>query len=276
MAKVFNEVLGRNVDVPDEPRRIVSFSPAITESLFLLGMGDSVAGVSAFCSRPPEARSKRKVGSYNTVSLELLRQISPDLIFTVTGYQRNFALRLSEEFPVYPIELPVSISGIIDMVVKVGLVVGRYDNVRRLEASLAASLSSLKSPRSKVKGYVEIDLGGPVSFGAHSYITDALNILGVSTPFDGVREEWVKPDFGAVARFDPEIFIYEAKMYSSFPPDGLERLIGERGWSGLSFAKAGNYFLAPGPLDFLAHHGPSFVTEALPWLSQRVMAVASR
>lgn len=276
MAKVYNEILGRSVDIPDEPKRIVSFSPAVTESLFLLGMGDRLAGVSAFCSRPPEARTKRKVGSYNTVSLELLRQISPDLIFTVTGYQRDFALRLSDEFPVYPIELPVSVPGIIDMAVKVGLVVGRYDQARRLGAGLAASLSSLKAPQRKLKGYVEIDLGGPVSFGAYSYITDAMNILGVSTPFDYSGAEWLKPDFEVVARFNPEIFIYEAKMYSDFSPDRLTKLIVERGWGGLSFARKGNYFLAPGPLDFLAHHGPSFVTEVLPWLSERVFAVSSR
>ena len=54
---MFNEVLGFEVEVPDAPERIVSFSPAATEALFMLGLGERVAGVSAFCARPPEARA---------------------------------------------------------------------------------------------------------------------------------------------------------------------------------------------------------------------------
>ena len=95
MVRLFSEVPATQGEVPDSPARIVSFSPAATETLFLLGLGDRVAGVSAFCARPAEARKKRRVGSYNTVRDEVLRELSPDLIIAVTGYQREFALRLS-------------------------------------------------------------------------------------------------------------------------------------------------------------------------------------
>ena len=40
--------------------------------------------------------------------------------------------------------------------------------------------------------------------------------------------------------------------------------------------RKGNYFLTPGPLDFLAHHGPSFVTEAIPWLQERLESAERR
>ena len=123
MAKVFNEVLGAEMSIPESPERIVSFSPAATETLFVLGLGEKVVGVSAFCARPAEARAKRKLGSYNTVRDEVLDELNPDLILTVTGYQREFAVRLSKRYPVYPLELPVSVAGIVDFVVKVGLVV---------------------------------------------------------------------------------------------------------------------------------------------------------
>ena len=86
------------MEIPDNPKRIISFSPAVTETLFMLGLGENIVGVSAFCARPEEARKKRKVGSYNSVSFDLLRSLHPDLIFTVTGYQREFALKLSETF----------------------------------------------------------------------------------------------------------------------------------------------------------------------------------
>ncbi len=48
MERVFNEILGREVIIPDQPARIVSLSPAITESLFKLDLGERFIGVSAF------------------------------------------------------------------------------------------------------------------------------------------------------------------------------------------------------------------------------------
>jgi iron complex transport system substrate-binding protein len=268
LPKVFNEILGADVEVPDAPRRIVSFSPAVTETLFMIGMADSVVGVTPFCVRPVEARSKRKVGSYNTVSDETLKAVKADLIFTVTGYQRSFAVKLSEKQPVYPFELPVSVAGIVDMVVKLGLVVGRASEGRRLASSLLSGLSRLRPVPSGPKIYTEMDLGGPVSFGAYSYITDALEILGCTATFGDRRTEWLTPDFDDVRQRAPDIMVYEAKMFSNFAPGDLRKLVESRGWGDAQFTRPGRLLLTPRPFDFLAHHGPSFITEALPWLEK--------
>ncbi len=273
MVKEFKEILGEVVEVPERPRRIISFSPAITESLFLLGFGDFVVGVSAFCARPPEAARIRKVGSYSTVDPQLLSDLRPDLIFTVTGYQREFAITLSKRFPVYPLELPVSVAGIIDCVAKVGLVLGASERGHELASRLLRSLSRIRPVKSKLRGYVEIDLGGPVSFGSYSYITDALHLLGSSNIYGDEKCEWLSPNLSEVPTEDPDVFLYEAKMFSRFGPEKLEELIDRRGWRHMGSIRRGNYFLTPGPLDFLAHHGPSFVTEVMPWLQRRLARV---
>ena len=255
--------------VPEKPMRIVSFSPAATETLFMIGAGQRVAGVSAFCARPPEAKAKRKLGSYNTVRHELLDELEPDLIITVTGYQRDFAVGLSKKYPVYPLELPISVAGIVDFVVKIGLVAGAPDAARELGGSLLRQLGQVR----RVGGarvYVEIDLGGPVTFGAHSYITDAVRLVGCSSIYEGERSEWLKPDLKRVAEVDPDAIIYEPKMFSDFSVVDLQQLMESRRWDQLRAVRDGTCFLTPGPLDFLAHHGPSFITEAVPWLEQKL------
>ena len=276
MVSVFNEVLGRDVAVPDRPVRIVSLSPALTETLFMLGLGERVIGVSAFCARPEGARAKRKVGSYSTTNNDLLKEMKPDLILAITGYQRELALRMSTEFPVYPITLPVSVAGIVDMVVKLGLVVGETEKARELSARLIRELAPSRPTGRRLSAYVEIDLGGPVAFGAYSYITDALHFLGASTLFDDVRSEWLTPDLSRVASENPDVIFYEAKMYSKFGQQDLERLIDKRGWRNLDAISRGCCFLAPGPLDFLAHHGPSFITDSIPWLSEKLDIAAGK
>jgi len=273
---IFSEILGKEVEVPDRPERIISLSPAITEILFLLGLGDRVIGVSAFCARPEEARRRRRVGSYSTSNVNLLREMKPDLILVVTGYQRALALELSSEFPVYPFALPVSVSGIIDTVVKVGLVADEPERAWQRSRELNRKMGEVRPIGSELRAYVEIDLGGPVSFGAHSYITDAFHLIGASTLFDHVRSEWLTPDLGAVKSANPDALFYEAKMYSKFGQQDLERMLDKRKWREMDAVKGRACFLTPGPLDFLAHHGPSFIIEALPWLSEKLTLALER
>lgn len=275
MGPLFNEVLGREVPVPEAPQRIASFSPAATETLFQLGLGDKVVGVSAFCARPAEARTKRHLGSYNTVRDEVLDELRPDLIITVTGYQREFALRLSEKYPVYPLELPVSVAGIVDFVVKVGLVSGAPEPGRELSGKLLRSLREL-GRASDLKGYVEMDLGGPVTFGSFSYITDAFRLLGCKHIYENARSEWLKPDLAEVVAADPDLVVYEPKMFAGFKEEDLRALMHSRGWEALRAVRLKNAFVTPRPLDFLAHHGPSFIMEALPWLEARFTMARER
>jgi iron complex transport system substrate-binding protein len=61
------------------PKRIVSMSPAITEILFALGLGDRVVGVTTYCDWPKEARALPKIGGYVDPSVEAVVALEPDL-----------------------------------------------------------------------------------------------------------------------------------------------------------------------------------------------------
>ena len=63
--------------------RILSMSPAATEVLFALGLGDQVIGVTQYCDYPPEALSKPRVATLLDVNLETLLSLSPDLVVLV-------------------------------------------------------------------------------------------------------------------------------------------------------------------------------------------------
>lgn len=263
---------GRQVNVPDDPQRIVSFSPAITEILFELGLGDHVVGVSAFCQRPPDAAKKRRVGSYGSARIEVLNDVKPDLILAIAGFQRDFAEKLARHFPVYIFELPSSVAGIIDLVTKVGIVTGRLDESRYMAYELTRYLGSIRR-RPLLSGYLEIDLGGPVTFGAFSYITDALSLVGVKSIYGSTYSEWVKPDPEYVREQDPDVIFYEPKMYGTFTHSNLRNLVEERKWSGMRAVTGGRFFITPGKLDFFAHHGPAFIREVLPWAMERVEGI---
>lgn len=64
-------------------RRIVSLAPSVTETLFALGAGDRVVGVTRFCDYPPQAATLAKVGGLTDVDVEMVLSLEPDLVLGV-------------------------------------------------------------------------------------------------------------------------------------------------------------------------------------------------
>ena len=65
---------------PSRPDRIVSLAPAITETLFAIGAGNRVVGVSDYCDHPPEVKSLPKAGSSLTPNYEAIVGLKPGLV----------------------------------------------------------------------------------------------------------------------------------------------------------------------------------------------------
>jgi iron complex transport system substrate-binding protein len=73
-------------------RRIVSLAPAITETLFAIGAGPEVVGVSNYCDAPPEARTRPRLGTSLTPNYEALARLRPSLVVS----EKNVATRSRE------------------------------------------------------------------------------------------------------------------------------------------------------------------------------------
>ncbi len=269
MIHELRDARGFRVKIPEKIGSIVSLSPAVTEILFDLGLEDLVDGVTPYCVRPDRARQKRKVGSYGYVNRELLENLNPDIILTVTGYQDKLVDDIRGKFNVFSFELPATLSGIIDLVVRVGIVTGRIDEARNIESQLVQQLYRLN----KFNGesvYIELDLGGPVTFGALSYITDSLVFMGLNPIYAKEMKEWITPDSDFVRDINPHFIILEPKMFSRRDENIVERIVSERSWQNIGAYRNHRIFITPGNYDFFAHHGPSFIRETLPWLSSLV------
>ncbi|MDI6831553.1 MAG: cobalamin-binding protein [Actinomycetota bacterium] len=93
---VFTDDLGREVTLEEAPSRIVSVSPACTEILFALGLGDKVVGVTEYCDYPEEALEKEKIGTFTTPSLEAIVALNPDLVLATGGVQAEVLGRMEE------------------------------------------------------------------------------------------------------------------------------------------------------------------------------------
>ncbi|HAA25798.1 MAG TPA: ABC transporter substrate-binding protein [Ruminiclostridium sp.] len=72
---------GRIIKLDNEPERIISIGPDITEIIFALGKGNKLVGRSAFCDYPPEALDIPAVGDFYEWNLETIVSLEPDILF---------------------------------------------------------------------------------------------------------------------------------------------------------------------------------------------------
>lgn len=79
--------LGRTVSIPVKITRAVSLAPDLTESIFAVGAGDRLVGVTTFCNYPAEAKTIAKVGDTMNPNMESIIALKPDAVFVSTASQ---------------------------------------------------------------------------------------------------------------------------------------------------------------------------------------------
>jgi len=62
--------------------RVVSLSPFITETIYLLGAQDQLIADTYYCTVPPEAAQKEKIGSVTQMNVEKIISLEPDLVIS--------------------------------------------------------------------------------------------------------------------------------------------------------------------------------------------------
>jgi iron complex transport system substrate-binding protein len=71
----------RALHLSSPPKRVVSLVPSMTESLFELGFGDSVVGITDFCIHPAEQLTGiKRLGGPKNPKVEEILALNPDLV----------------------------------------------------------------------------------------------------------------------------------------------------------------------------------------------------
>jgi len=256
---------GRRVMVPDDPERIVSLAPSITEIIFALGREDRLRGVTRFSDFPPAARKYPKIGSYIRLDLEKIVALKPDLcIATKDGNPREVVLRLSAfGIPVYVVD-PRDLDSVMETILEIGRLLNAES---RAESVVAAMRSRIRHVTALVatttrrpRVFFQIGINPIVSAGTRTLVHQMIVLAGgknlaagpVSYPrfsreqvlalrpevliitsmargetFKRVKAQWRRwPDLPAVR--DHRILLVDSNLFDRATPrlvDALERLV---------------------------------------------------
>ncbi len=168
-----------------KPLRIVSTAPSITETLFALGVGDKVVGVSQFCNYPPEVKKLPTVGSYISPDAEAIARLTPDLV-VLEQNARELGERLNALHIAF-IEVPhTTLEDIFTEIQLIGKAAGVPDRSASLIAQIKGSLDAIQakaktSPSPRVLVIVDRQQGtlnNLIAVGPNNYVNQILQIAG--------------------------------------------------------------------------------------------------
>src|SRR3954471_24691390 len=126
------------------PQRIVCLTEETTETLYLLGEGDRVAGVSGYTVRPPEARRKPRISSFLHARYEKIAALEPDLILAFSDLQATITSDLvGRGYPVFTFNQR-SVSEILQMIRVLGGMVGASARAEALADTLEQALEAMR------------------------------------------------------------------------------------------------------------------------------------
>jgi iron complex transport system substrate-binding protein len=238
------------------PNRIICLTEETTETLYLLGEGDRIVGISGYTVRPPEARSKPKVSAFINARFEKIDALRPDLILAFSDLQAEIAAELIRlGYPVVTFNQR-SVAEILQMIRILGGLVGRVEAAGELVRSLEQGLEQVRAsadalPRRPRVFFEEWD--DPL-ISSICWVDELIEIAGGEPLFRELRTERLAKDrivgADAVAQKDPEIVI------ASWCGKALKkRTIVERpGWENVSAVRndhiyeiKSTYILQPGP-----------------------------
>lgn len=178
----FTDGLGRAVSITQNPQRIISLAPNVTEILFALGLESRVVGVTSYCDFPEAAKSKDKVGDTLQPNLEKIISLKPDLVVVSTSSQlENLTRRLDQlAIPVY-VTNPRAVREVAASIRSLGEVTGTSERARTLTGEMESRIDAVERRTgglARPRVLYVLQTGPLITAGRNTFINDLINIAG--------------------------------------------------------------------------------------------------
>ena len=250
--RLVHDGLGRPVEVPLRPRRIVSLAPSVTDYLFALGAEDRVVGVSDFCELPRGSRAITRVGGLLNPSLEAIRSLEPDLLIgTTSGNDPSLGRQAATlGLPLYTLDAP-DVERVLDAIRDLAILLDEETRGNERAGHLRARLEAVRARVSKRRPprVLFIVWGEPLVVpGGSAFLTDALARSGGDSITADASAAWPSFDVESAIARAPEVILTTSRN-GAF----LDRLRHDPAWAGVPAVRTGRLIVVseaierPGP-----------------------------
>src|SRR5207248_129832 len=227
-----------------------------TETLYLLGQGDRIVGVSGYTVRPPEARLKPKVSAFINAKFDKIEQLRPDLVLAFSDLQADLAAELVRRGIAVVTFNQRSVAEILQMIRMLGGLIGCQPEAEALADRLAADLDRVRERASqhgvRLRAFFE-EWDEPLISGIR-WVEELVEIAGGAPIFPELSNARLAKDRivdpAEVARRDPEV------VFASWCGKKMKKatIVSRPGWDRVAAVRndriyeiKSTYILQPGP-----------------------------
>jgi ABC-type Fe3+-hydroxamate transport system substrate-binding protein len=142
---LFADQCGNQVQVNNQPMRIVSLVPSQTELLFDLGLDSEIVGITKYCVHPTHWRKEKTViGGTKNFDLDLIDSLNPDLIIAnkEENYKEGIEL-LQSRYPVWISDI-YSLQDALNMIISLGDLTSHSNQAHKIVRSIEEGFTGLK------------------------------------------------------------------------------------------------------------------------------------
>jgi len=226
---VIVDARGKSIELLSPPRRVVSLVPSITESLFDLGLGGSVVGITDYCIFPSNLALPR-VGGTKNPGIELIRRLEPDLVYmNLEENLRKHAEEIETFAPVHVSE-PKSVQDAATLIRSLGAIHARAGHAEAFALMLEREVSQTVEKSFSFACAIWKD---PWMWcGGDTYVSDLITHAGGRNVLAG-ENRYPKRSVTEVIALDPDVILLPDEPYLFTKEDGKELLAnGAKGVAG--------------------------------------------
>jgi iron complex transport system substrate-binding protein len=241
--------LGRTMTIPDKPHRLVCLTPSVTDTVYALGAGEDVVGVSDYTKYPPKAAKKPSVGQVLNPSVEAVVALHPDLVVGTGDLNTEVSVHKIERMgiPVFLV-LPRGIPGIYRSIEDIGKVINRELEAKQLIATLRHREEAV---RSRINGKPLVRVLMPLSddpvitIGKNAFLTELIAAAGGKSVTDDLAQDWPSISMEAVLARQPDyLLVIEGS------PLTMDELKKRPGWKSLACVQQNRVFFVDDRMNY--------------------------
>jgi iron complex transport system substrate-binding protein len=246
-----------------QPQRVVSTAPSFTETLYAIGGGDRVIGVSVHCHYPKQVEALPKVGSYLKPNVEAIVRLKPDLVL-VHREQRATVEQL-QRLGIATLALRnTTLSDMFTSIREIGAALGIPPAAAKLERSVQGRLDALRrahagTPRTLlfVVGRTPGRLEGLIAVGKESFLNEVIAYAAGRNALGDSLVSYPRISVESVLRIDPDVIVDMGEMAETVGVTEAQKRAVVQLWQRLAdlkavkagrvYAVAADIFVVPGP-----------------------------
>jgi iron complex transport system substrate-binding protein len=237
------DALGNEVTVVENPERIISLIPSITETIFALDKGDQLVGRTDWCNYPEQVTEIASVGDMQ-FDVEKVLSLKPDLVLShessAFSSEEGLEQLRNAGITIVVVKNDTSINDVLETIELIGEVIGTHEKAKQLTAEMNASFTAISekvasiSEEDMVTVWVEVSPAPDIfTTGQGTFMHEMLELINANNSA-GNLEGWVAFTEEDAVSLNPDVIV---TTYGHYIENAADQVKSRQGWKEVTAVK---------------------------------------